>query len=479
MKRTRLVLIATSLLLTFILAGCGAEQNKSAISAAAPNAKGKSQGGSRFERAGWVYVHLEGAPDRIGYQHGSLLSKEIEDLLRVMKPFLERQSKRDWNFYRESAEKMLWPKMDREYQDEIDGIVAGATAEGVKLDRYDVVAMNAFIELAQYYVPWMEKQKGLQASTKAPGNCSAFVATGSWTKDGRIVMGHNAWTDYVIGSRWNIVFDIKPEKGHRMLMDGLPGVISSMDDFGVNERGIMITETTITGFTGFDPKGKPEFERARKAMQYSDSIDDYARIMLEGNNGGYANDWLIGDNKTGEIALFELGLKEHSLRRTKDGYFVGSNFPVDEKLRKAETDFDPNNKAGSPNARRARWEQLMAEYKGRIDVEAAKKFETDDFDAFAKKQGANERSLCGAVESSPRGVPEWDWPAYFPGGTVQAKVMDARTAEKMQLWGSYGHACAPDFIAEDFLKQRKEYEWARGLLRDMKTGDWALFEITR
>jgi len=263
------------------------------------------------------------------------------------------------------------------------------------------------------------------------------------------------------------------------LMDGLPGVISSMDDFGVNESGIMITETTITGFTGFDPKGKPEFERARKAMQYSGSIDDYARIMLEGNNGGYANDWLIGDNKTGEIAIFELGLKEHSLRRTKDGYFVGSNFPVDEKLMKAETNFDPNNKASSPNARRARWEQLMAEYKGRIDAEAAKKFETDGFDAFAKKQGANDRSLCGAVESSPRGVPEWDWPAYFPGGTVQAKVMDARMAEKMQLWGSYGHACAPDFIAEDFLKQRKEYEWMRGLLRDMKTGDWAQFEITR
>jgi hypothetical protein len=50
---------------------------------------------------------------------------------------------------------------------------------------------------------------------------------------------------------------------------------------------------------------------------------------------------------------------------------------------------------------------------------------------------------------------------------------------KMQLWGSYGRACAPDFIAEDFLNRRKEYEWARGLLRDMKTGDWALFEITR
>jgi len=23
-------------------------------------------------------------------------------------------------------------------------------------------------------------------------------------------MGHNAWTNYIIGERWNIVFDIKP-----------------------------------------------------------------------------------------------------------------------------------------------------------------------------------------------------------------------------------------------------------------------------
>ena len=91
----------------------------------------------------------------------------------------------------------------------------------------------------------------------------------------------------------------------------------------------------------------------------------------------------------------------------------------------------------------------------------------------------NERGWRGAVESSPRGVPEWDWAAYFPGGTVQAKVIDAKMAEKMQMWGAYGHPGAPDFIAEDFLKRRKEYEWMRGLLRDMKNGDWALFEITR
>src|SRR5437667_9936882 len=192
-------------------------------------------------------------------------------------------------------------------------------------------------------------------------------------------MGHNTWTDYVKGSRWNIIFDIKPACGYRILMDGLHGVIASDDDFGINATGIMITETTITGFTLFDPTGSPEFYRARKALQYSNSIDDYVRIMLDGNNGGYANDWLLGDNKTGEIALFELGLKEHSVRRTKDGYFVGSNFPVDPKLAKSETDFDFNNRQGSPLARHVRWDQLMAENKGKIDAETGKKMESDSF----------------------------------------------------------------------------------------------------
>src|SRR5438067_6069389 len=322
------------------------------------------KGSYRFEQNGWIYVHLEGSPEQIGYQHGKLLAKEIEDLLRVTKPFLQHETKRDWNFYRKASQDVLWPKIDSEYQRELDGIVKGVNDAGVKADRWDIVGLNALEELPYYYLPWLEKKQGRLPTTHAPGNCSAMVATGSYTKDHRIVMGHNTWTNYMVGERWNIIFDIKPARGYRILMDGLPGVITSDDDFGINAAGIMITETTITGFTLFDPAGSPEFYRARKALQYSNSIDDYVRIMLDGNNGGYANDWLVGDNKTGEIALFELGLKNHSVRRTKDGYFVGSNFPVEEKLRKEETHFDPNNKQNSPNARHTRWEQLIAEYKG-------------------------------------------------------------------------------------------------------------------
>ena len=433
------------------------------------------KGSYRFERDGWIFVHLQGTPEQVGYQHGKLLANEIDDLLRVLKPFLLHETKRDWNFYRKASQEILWPKIDSEFQREIDGIVQGANDGGVKADRWDLVALNALEELPYYYVPWLEKQQGRIATTHAPGNCSAIVATGSYTKDRRIVMGHNAWTNYIVGERWNIIFDIKPARGYRIMMDGLPGVITSDDDFGINSAGMMITETTITGFSSFDPAGSPEFYRSRKALQYSNSIDEYVRIMLDANNGAYANDWLLGDNKTGEIALFELGLREHSLRRTKDGYFVGSNFPVDPKLAQVETDFDFKNKQGSPLARKARWEELVKQHAGAIDVQTVKQMESDRYDSYEKKDGPDEHSLCGCVDRSPRGTPEWDWGKFYPGGTVQAKAVDGRMAEKMQIWAAMGHPCAEDFIAETFLKAHPEYEWTRGLLRDMKTHPWSTF----
>jgi hypothetical protein len=432
-------------------------------------------GSYRFERDGWIFVHLEGTPEQIGYQHGSWLAPEIADLLRVIKPYLEKSSKRDWSFYRQASENMLWTGIDPEYQREIDGIVAGLKSKGIEADRWDLVALNANQELPYYYVPWLDKKEGRAPVTHAPGNCSAFIATGSHTKDRRIVMGHNAWTNYVVGTRWNVVFDIKPATGFRFIMDGLPGVIISDDDFGVNSAGIMVTETTITQFEGWNPAGKPEFMRARKALQYSRSIDDFVRIMLDGNNGGYANDWLIGDNKTGEIALFELGLINHELKRANEGCFVGANFPVTDKVRTEETKFDHTKKDSSPNARRVRWEHLTARHKGKIDVGQGKAFENDDFDIITQAHGANERTLCGRVEISPRGAPEWDWGPFYPGGTVQSKVIDGSLAGTLAFWGQFGHH-GSDFVADDFLAEHKEYEWMRGLLKDMRCQPWSRFE---
>ena len=432
----------------------------------------------RFERGGWIYVHLEGSPGDIGYQHGYLLAPEIEDAVQAVRLTDTHNTKREWEFFRKTAREVLWPHVEAEYQQELQGIVDGLKAKGSKLDLYDVVALNAFEEVPDYYVPWLDKKQAVLNSPRLlpPGNCSAFIATGSYTKDGKIVVAHNNWTSYLHGERWVVMFDIVPQRGNSILMDGFPGVITSDDDFGVNSSGIMITETTLTQFHGFDPNGIPEFVRSRKALQYANSIDDYVRIMKQGNNGGYANDWLIGDRKTNEIAYLELGLKHTPLWRSKDGYFVSSNFARDPDLIKDETDFDPNDMSTSPNARHARWEELMKQNKGKIDVALAQQFLSDHFDSYEKKEEPNERGLCGHSDASPRGIEVWSWEAYFPGGAVQGKATDSDMARKMQLVARAGHPCGADFNAKAFLAQHPEFAWQAPLLRDMKAGPWTQFK---
>ena len=261
-------------------------------------------------------------------------------------------------------------------------------------------------------------------------------------------------------------------------MDTFPGFIHSGDDFGLNSAGIVITETTISGFSGYDFAGIPEFVRARKAMQYSMSIDDFVQIMKEGNNGGYANDWLVADTQRNEIARFELGLKNVTLERTKDGYFVGSNFPVNDKLTREETDFDPHDMSSSPNARHVRWEQLMAEYKGRIDVAAARRFLADHYDSFDKKIEPGERTLCGHVDLSPRGMTS-SWPPFSPAGAVQNKVTDAAMTAKMQFTAAAGHACGTLFRASEHLQTHPEFINQKDLLRDMNAEPWTILTAAK
>src|SRR5690348_14468003 len=436
------------------------------------------QGAYWFQRGGWTYVHLEGTPEQIGFQHGYLLALEIEDTFQAIQLRDVHDTKRDWQFFRAAARKMLWPHIEAEYRQELTGIAEGLKARGVALDVDDVVALNAFEEVPDYYVPWLNEKNQVAGAPPlhSPGNCSAFVATGSYTKDHQIVIAHNNWTSYLVGSRWTVMFDIAPQHGYRILMDGIPGVITSDDDFGINSNGLMVSETTITQFHGWDPNGIPEFVRSRKALQYANSIDSYAKIIRQGDNGGYANDWLIGDRKSGEIGYLELGLKHTPLWKTKDGYFVSSNFAQAPQVLKDETTFNSNNRGSSPNARRARWEEVMKQNRGKIDVAMAEQFLSDHGDSYSKKESPDERTLCGHTDVSARGIPEWDWGPYYPGGAVQGKAADSQMAAKMSLWARAGHPCGDDFLAKDFLAAHPEYDWQASKLRDMKAGPWTEFK---
>lgn len=432
---------------------------------------------SRENRNGWIYVHLEGSPSDIGYQHGYLLADDIDTSIQAVSYLLQHDTHKDWEFYRSAARNFLWPKLEQEYRDEINGIVEGLHDQKKNYDSLDITAYNAMEELAFYYVPQlMDKEHPGSGNNKAPGNCSAFIATGSYTKDGKIVIGHNNWTSYIVGQHWNVIADIVPQKGNHMLMDCMPGFIHSGDDFVISSNGILITETTITQFKGFDSTGIPEFMRARKASQYAGNIDDVVKIFTTGNNGGYANDWLIGDTKTNEVAKLELGLKNYRVWRSRDTAIIGSNFASDPTLIALETTFDPNDKTTSPNGRRVRMEKLLlVDMKGKLDAETGKQVEADHYDALQNKSASNKCVVCGHVDQDPKGCMEWDWPTYYPGGAVQGKVTTADLAGKMQLWAHMGHPCGESFIGSTFYKSHPEYAWQSKYLKNMLAYPWTLF----
>src|SRR5581483_11166098 len=111
---------------------------------------------------GWTYVHLSGTPSQIGFQHGYLLAPEIEDALRMEKVELTHDNAKDWQFFRDAAERMMWPHVETEYREEVQGITDGANAAGIKLDLWDVVALNGFLEWS-YYVAAYDRQHGIKS----------------------------------------------------------------------------------------------------------------------------------------------------------------------------------------------------------------------------------------------------------------------------------------------------------------------------
>jgi hypothetical protein len=123
-----------------------------------------------------------------------------------------------------------------------------------------------------------------------------------------------------------------------------------------------------------------------------------------------------------------------------------------------------------PLARKARWEQLVPSRKTGL-TSKSKQMEGDKYDAFEKKDGPNERSLCGTVERSPRGIPEWDW------GTLPAPCRQKRCARRRQRCNSRPpwSSLRLRFHLRNLSKQHSEYNWMRDILRDMPSQPWTLF----
>ena len=342
----------------------------------------------RYPAAGWIYLHIEGKPYERGYQHGHLMAREIPAYLARCAADLG--SPEGWNDYRTTANALFLRGFDREILEEMRGIADGASDAGARwqnrrLDLIDIVVANTTVEMGELRYAMNSTPTGLESLTfdkpSYPKNgdsvmehCSAFAATGPATRDGKMVIGHVTWWPLTLAEQTNVMLDIKPEHGHRMLIQSYPGGIESGTDWYQNDAGVVLTETTIRQ-TPFNIQGTPVAFRARLAIQYGGSIDEVVAKLGTRNNGLYTNEWLIGDGKTNEIAMYELGTNHTRLwRSSKDewfggtpGFYWGDNNAKDLTIR-LETMPDPH---GTPEfapyvpmPRDLAWQELLPEVQG-------------------------------------------------------------------------------------------------------------------
>lgn len=435
--------------------------------------------GYRFTENGWVYVHIEGEAYERGKQHGYLVAEELKDIKRSLEYLTMWNTGKEFSYFVENAERLFAERIDEEFIDEMKGIADGAREAGTEISWQEILAWNGYEELTDYW--WPNEEAGEYGSDDNIKNehCSAFMATAPYTEDGKIVMGHNSWNNFEFGQFSNLILDIMPEKGHRIFMQSTPGYIDSFADFFVTDAGIMGTETTIGGYSLYDPDEDPEFFRIRKAMQYGDNLDDYVEIMKKKNNGGYANSWLLADINSGEIMRYELGLKYSNVEKKKDGYFIGFNAPIDPKIRNLETSnsgyADIRRHQG---ARQVRLTELMEKYKEKIDVEIGEKIMADHYDVYLEKDNnPSSRTVDGHYELDDRAyMSQIGRPLpYQPRGAVDGKVMDSDMAESLEFSARWGNSSGMAFDADKFLEEHIQWDYLKGYLKDRPSMPWTLF----
>jgi len=406
--------------------------------------------GYKYNIQGWIYLYIEGEPYDRGVQHGYLLSEEIVDLINrwsnmihlhptiirlnkiVSEEKYDKIAERWWSFCTKYSYKFYKDKYEDypEYKNEIQGIADGVNLKGSKIfgrevTYKDILTCNEMYEflskitqekfrrgihpLLTFFKNLLEVEPSLSEMNAADfvsdfyypsGNhkCNGFTATGNATTEGRLVFTNSMWSSdqafmwwwsYYITFRWNIILDINPSQGNRVIMASAPSYIWSDHDYYQNDAGIVLLETTCQQGL-WDYRGLPLAIRARTAIQYGNSIEDVMKILKYRNDGCMNAVWLIGDAKTGEIARFELGYRNSWFNKTSNGFHWSANNPFNLRVRLEKFHFQEYLKQMFskiflksknymyftlryiPAARDIKYEELGNKYYGNIDIDVVK-----------------------------------------------------------------------------------------------------------
>jgi outer membrane protein assembly factor BamB len=149
-------------------------------------------------------------------------------------------------------------------------------------------------------------------------------------------------------------------------------------------------------------------------------------FLVKKNNGLMANDWLMGDVKTGEIASLELATRNYALTRKNDGFIYSCNNPKDEKVRRELNSIFGFGLTGRiifrnfiESPRDIIFQKFEEQYYGEFDVDLAKKIMTTK-------------------------------PIFNDVKTTDTKITNTNLVNNFGIWACMGYPDGNDFISDEY-----------------------------
>src|SRR4051812_26799466 len=212
--------------------GQSATPSASPVAGLTEEQRGWLERASRNDVNGWVHLKIQGAPFERGFQHGYLVAAEYADAIRVYEAMTYQTMGFEYSFFVDKAVEFHKSKITPELTEEMEGIAAGLTAAGVPTTFDEIIGWNAYMEITGYWWPTVASQYVNDAPNgNRKSHCSAFIATGSATTDGRIVIGHQSFTEFWNGQFMKVILDITPPDGYPLGRPSRPRWVARNDAF--------------------------------------------------------------------------------------------------------------------------------------------------------------------------------------------------------------------------------------------------------
>ena len=332
------------------LAGCAGPQKPVPIFATVPD--GELRWAGRLP-----VLILRGSPYDMGYQHGSLMRREVRESVKNILAYADRQLRvpgiGPWIVRRklDRAWIKMKPFVPERYLEEMRGL-----ADGAEIPLRTLQRVHALPDLTSV-------------------TCASSAVAGAATRDGRLIQLRNL--DWAIQSgiqRYAVLLAHQPITGRPFVNIGWLGFMGVIS--GINRQGISVAEIGAETEDA-DLQGTPMPFLLRRVLEESDDLDQAVKIIQTGpRTVGY--NYLFAGAKARKAVALETTHQRCALFWMDQEAIVRSDLALDPQVRDLQLACNGNPSRPGPespsggSAYEVRYRgqaELLKQFHGRLDPE--------------------------------------------------------------------------------------------------------------